>query len=268
MDSLLDQRPNVGHLVKNEATITTSNYKATVHLIDDELLYSEKSHQYKKNIYHESYASDWFIALSNLPKERVKLRSGNQLVDLYGPTLIFQPPFSLLEMHVEEGPLSWSCLGSISKIPFDITRPTFITNSEFSIPKTKQDVYDLLGRLRDATVIIQERYPSAVAEKLKAYIDIHFREEMKISSIANELNYSRVVMTRAFTKVYGISPVEYRHKIRIHEALVKVRYGHTITEALYEVGFSDPSQFIVHFKNILNAVPNQYKINRQMGRII
>ncbi|MCK6599421.1 MAG: AraC family transcriptional regulator, partial [Bdellovibrionaceae bacterium] len=100
---------------------------------------------------------------------------------------------------------------------------------------------------------------SSVAHRLKKYIINNFSRKESISAIALKLNYSRVVMTRSFTQAYGISPGEFRIKLKIHGALHYMREGLSITESLYLVGFSDPSLFIHHFKSYLDATPHQYK---------
>ncbi len=265
MNSRLDQGLKGEAVSQADASIVTSNYQATVSRLADGLFYSEKVHQYTKNIYHEAYASDWFIGFASLPKNRVQLRSANSLIDLCGPTALFLPPFSLVELHIEEGPLKWSCIGSTIKIPFDIRTPRYLTGVELCPPHYKADVYKILAQLNKAPEFEQQKYPSAIAAKAKAYMDAHFCEELKISSVAQYLNCSRVVLTRAFKSVYGISLIEYRHKLRIYEALIRMRYGLSVTEAICAVGFSDPSQFNLQFKKNLNALPSQYKIQKLFG---
>ncbi|MCK6599262.1 MAG: AraC family transcriptional regulator [Bdellovibrionaceae bacterium] len=259
--------PELNHrktkLKNNRGHVITSTYSNRFSYIDDHILYCEKQHNYSKKIYHETHASDWFLAYAVLPENRVCLRSADTILKLDGPIFIFQPAFSLLEFHIEEGFLKWECIGS--HLPFDFlpTSPKLLKTSNFTLPKNKQDLIEVSKKLFLQPSIIQERTPSAIAEKLKNYIDSNFREDLKIGIIAKKLNYSREVMTRAFKKVYGISPIEYRHKLRLSEALIQMRLGFSITDALLSVGFMDPSQFIVQFKNLFNSLPHKYKFQNE-----
>lgn len=240
--------------------IIAENYWANVCLYKDGIIYSKKNHYYHSKTHHDCYASDSFLAFANLPPNKVKIRSGEKFLPLEGPCILYQPPFSLVETHTEEGDLTWECVAfSTFQFPL-IQEPRVLLHHEEKIPKSKIEVINLLNKMTQATIIKQETKPSAVAEKLKNYIDKHFCEDLKISYLEEVLGCSRVIMTRAFSKTYNISPVEYRHRLRIHQALLKMRNGLSITDALYEVGFSDPSQFIFHFKKILGTTPNQYKI--------
>lgn len=243
--------------------VMTSTYSNRFTYLDEHILYCEKNHTYQKKVYHETHASDWFLAYANLPENRVSLRSADTLIKLVGPTIIFQPAFSLLEFHIEEGFLKWECVGSHLPFEFLPTSPKLLRDGNFNLPQNKKELIELFKQLSLQPNIFQERSPSAVAEKLKIYIDNNFREDLKIGLIANKLNYSREVMTRSFKKTYGISPIEYRHRLRISEALIKMRLGFSITDALLSVGFMDPSQFIVQFKNLFNSLPHQYKFQNQ-----
>lgn len=240
--------------------IETPNYRALFNYVDGCMIYSEKIHIYSKNTYFDTYASDSFVAFADLPRNRVAIRNGSEFIKLEGPTLLFQPPYSLIETQVEAGPLRWECVGTSTNLFPDFQNPKLLTNFQFSKPQSPMDVLRLYDHLKGAKDLTQERRPSALAERLKKHIDQNFREDLKISHIADTLHCSRVVMSRAFKKTYGISAIEYRHRIRVHEALIKMRLGYSITDALFAVGFSEPGQFITHFKHLLNALPSQYRI--------
>lgn len=256
LDHPLEVKLNDNKFIK----IIAESYWASVCLFKDGIIYSKKNHYYQNKSHHDCYASDSFIAFANLPPNKVKIRSGENFLSLEGPCVLYQPPFSLLETHTEEGELTWECIAFTTfKFPL-IQEPRILIQSAEKIPKSKAEVINLLNKMTHATVIRQETKPSAIAERLKNYIDKNFCENLKISHLEETLGCSRVIMTRAFSKTYNISPVEYRHRLRVHQALSKMRNGLSITAALYDVGFSDPSQFIFHFKKILGTTPNQYKI--------
>lgn len=243
--------------------IIADSYLASVELWPGHIMYSKKTHIYQNRHHFDCYASDNFLAFANLPTGKVKIRSAEKYIDLAGPCVLFQPPFSLVETITQQGELTWECI-AFKKTPDFMMTPKVLCGP-FKIPSSHQEITNLLYKIHDeGTELIQEIQPSAIAEKLKKTLDRNFCENMKISSLAEQLGCSRVVLTRAFTKTYHISPIEYRHKLRIHEALLRVRSGLSITDALYEVGFSDPSQFVHHFKRLLGTTPNQYKIMKRL----
>lgn len=246
------------------AKIIADSYLANVQLWPGHIMYSKKKHFYQSKHHFDCYASDNFIAFANLPKGKVKIRSAQKYLDLEGHCILFQPPFSLIETFTLKGELTWECIAFKKEISISDKNPRVLF-TQVNIPRTNQEIARLLEKLHNEGIeIIQETKPSAIAEKLKKAIDKNFCDNIKLTTLADQLRCSRVVMTRAFTKTYNISPVEYRHKLRIHEALLRVRYGLSITDALYEVGFSDPSQFIHHFKRLLGTTPNQYKIMKNL----
>lgn len=255
-----DKIPDLHKTVK----IIADSYLASVELWPGHIIYSKKKHFYQNRHHFDCYASDNFMAFANLPLGKVKIRSGEKYIDLDGPCVLYQPPFSLVETITQQGELTWECI-SFKKATRDFMSSPKILCRPFKIPHTNEEITRLLGQIQtDGTEIIQEVMPSAIAEKLKKAIDKSFCENIKITTLAEQLGCSRVVLTRAFTKTYHISPIEYRHKLRIHEALLRVRSGLSITDALYEVGFSDPSQFVHHFKRLLGTTPNQYKIMKRL----
>lgn len=249
--------------LKNTNSVKTLNYQIDLILRNEDLIFIEKKHFYKERIYHQTYASDWVIIYSDIPPGKLSIRSRDKYIPLAGPTLLYLPPFSLIEFAVQRGYLNWLCVGSSKKIETDIKSPRLISNSSLKIPKNKEDILRLLQTFKDQPEIIAEKSVSIVAERTKKYIDHHFCEDLKIGEVAKKLNYRRELLSREFKKVYGLSPIDYRHQLRVFEALIKVRNGVSFSQAIAEVGFLDPSQFNLQFKKILKARPSQYKALRE-----
>ena len=70
-------------------------------------------------------------------------------------------------------------------------------------------------------------------------------------------------MTRQFKNCYGISPIEYRTKLRVvyaHELLLYEKS--TVGQTALEVGFQDPKQFAKHFKDATSLTPKHYLSNK------
>lgn len=244
-----------------QGSFSVDHYSSHFELLDGELLYAKKSHSYQKKTYHESFASDWTLLWADLPPDTISIRSGDKVIPLAGPTILFMPPFTIVELHTAKCLLAWELLASSNSLPGSACFQTpILLAGPKRLPKSKAEVIDLMESLKDGTRLVQEKKISSVAEKAKRYIDHHFCENLKIGEMALRLNFSREVLTREFKSTYGLSPIDYRHRLRLFEALIKVRSKKSFTDALFEVGFSDPSQFITQFKKTLGALPRQYKL--------
>lgn len=244
-----------------QGSLSVDQYSSHFTLIEDDLLYAKKSHSYQKKTYRESFASDWALLWADLPPRTVSIRSGDKVIPLAGPTTLFMPPFTIVELHTEICLLNWELVASSNPLPSaaSFSTPILLVGPK-RLPESKTEVIELMALLKDGTRLVQEKKISSVAEKAKRYIDQHFCENLKIGEMALHLNFSREVLTREFKSTYGLSPIDYRHRLRLFEAMIKVRNKKSFTDALFEVGFSDPSQFITQFKKNLGALPSQYKL--------
>lgn len=240
-------------------SIKTETYQTQVRFLENNLVFLNKTHRYKSGTYIQTYGAEWAISFANLPEGKVKIRSGKKLVPLSGTTLLFHAPYSIVEFDVQACELQWGFVGSIHPCPVNMTTSRILTNTNLDFTFTPGNILNMLKALQNGVVIKSEKTTSPIAEKVKKYIDNNYQNDLKISEVSKALNISRVVMSRAFSQTYGISPLEYRNRLRIHAALIYMRQGMSITDALYLVGFSNPSLFINNFKSYLKATPHQYK---------
>lgn len=240
--------------------IKTPSYQTEVNFLAENMVFLNKDHHYKKGSYIQTYGIEWAISFAELPEGKVILGSGKNKILLAGKTLIFHKPFSILEFEVLENcQISWGFVGSVLPCPVKIDQSKCLTNAKLEFPFSQENVINMLNSLLMGNPLTEERTSSPIAIRVKEHIDANYQNDLKITEVAKVLNISRVVMTRAFSQAYGLSPVEYRTRLRIHAALVYMRQGLSITDALYLVGFSNPSLFINNFKSYLNATPHQYK---------
>lgn len=213
----------------------------------------------------DSHGPNWLIAFTE--GGGVAVRSGTEILRPNAPTAVFVPAFGLVEYHVNPGTLEWQAISSAVPLPPDMPHNTTLFSWDRRAPTNLADVIGLIRSRTDATTVVTERKASAVARRAKKYIDEHFTLDLKIASVADHLHCSRVVMSREFSATYGLSPVKYRHKLRIFEALRLMNQGTNITHALFRSGFSSPAEFIQQFKQVLSTTPGKYRSLAKSPRV-
>lgn len=245
--------------------IKSKSYSLNVDVFSNEMIKTEHKHAYKQNKQVDIYASNWCLAFSDIEEGACKIRSGDEWLKLSGPIAIFVPPFSIIEWEVEKKrKFKWTCIMSTCEIPFKTNSQPVLLQYNIKCPNTSMDVFKTINFLtKNGVSLSEKRQASAIAIRAKNYLDNHFREKVMISDVAKNLKVSRVVLSRSFTSHFGISLTDYRHRLRLFEALSLTNKGVSITDAIISVGFSDSSQFNLHFKNYFSTQPKEFAVNKR-----
>ena len=99
-----------------------------------------------------------------------------------------------------------------------------------------------------------------ILKKLLNYIEDNFSENITLNLLSDELFISKSTIQRLFTNHLNTSPYDYIINFRINKSLpLLLNTDYSISEIAFLVGFNNTSQYIKHFKNILNITPNKYK---------
>lgn len=246
-----------------EFEIQSDSYKMKVQYLSKDILKSEHSHYYHEGRQVEAYASNWCLALAHFSEDNVcSIRSENRWLPLTGRVSIFIPPFSIIELKVERNKeIKWTSVMSTSQLPFLVRPHPVLMQTTMDCPKNQDETFAFIQSLmQKGTHVIESRFPSAIAEKAKKYINTHFKEKAMITDMAKSMRVSRVVLSRSFSLNYGISLTTYRHRLRLFEALSLLNIGWSITDAIAQVGFADSSQFNLQFKKYFGAQPKMFSI--------
>ena len=138
-------------------------------------------------------------------------------------------------------------------------------------PVDPAQLRDALARLK-ARYAVQEREMAKtfvpgdqshreVAEALKAYLDEHYAEDVKMNLIAESLNYSAGHISRIFQQTYDVSPNRYLITLRINRACALLTSDSALTvRAVGEaVGYPEQGYFSRIFKKYTGMNPQQYR---------
>lgn len=94
------------------------------------------------------------------------------------------------------------------------------------------------------------------------YLDRNFCCDFTVDSLASMCNLSPSSFRRIFLKSKGMSPVEYRNRLRVQKATALLRSGmYTVGEAAEQVGIQDIQYFGKLFKRYTGIKPSEIKKN-------
>lgn len=95
-------------------------------------------------------------------------------------------------------------------------------------------------------------------KRIRAYIEEHYAEEIKLADLADLVHWSPFYLLRAFRAGVGLPPHAYLENVRVREAQKLLATGRSIAQVSYETGFSSQSHFTTTFKNLIGVTPGQY----------
>lgn len=148
-------------------------------------------------------------------------------------------PFNTKELLLKINNIMLSKEHIISKY-----RQEIISNPEIKLNQSQDEIF-----LENLTSIIN----------LKLY-DANF----KIETIADSLNMSYSSLYRRCQSLTGQTLVDFVRLMRLKKgAILITKYGHTISEVAYMVGFNDPKYFSKCFKKQFGITPNTFKKEAQ-----
>lgn len=106
-------------------------------------------------------------------------------------------------------------------------------------------------------------------ESVLLYISSHFRENIKLHSIAEQAHLSKYHFHRLFVRTYGYTPQYYLEKVRLEHAAhyMIVNSQARMTEVAFECGFSSPACFSRAFKKFFSTSPSSYRANHILPEV-
>ncbi|EOI3575815.1 AraC family transcriptional regulator [Cronobacter turicensis] len=107
-----------------------------------------------------------------------------------------------------------------------------------------------------------------LGQRIKAYIDSHYKEEITLSSMTATINVNHFYLAHVFKDYSGYSPKHYQTRLRIGEAqnlLLSTRLG--VTEIAHAVGYDNVNNFHRLFNNLVGISPARYKKLWLTGKI-
>jgi len=103
-------------------------------------------------------------------------------------------------------------------------------------------------------------------EKIKKYIDSHYKENINLKSIAAKFYMNSVYLGQLFRKTYGVYFNEYLLSLRVEEAKRLLRQTDMrMYEVAEKVGFQNADYFVTQFEKLEKLTPTDYR-NKMLGK--
>lgn len=101
---------------------------------------------------------------------------------------------------------------------------------------------------------------------VREYIDAHFADNITVDVLARQIGLSRVHLTRAFTKSFGVPPHVYLNMVRLRQAQRALMTGQSLADAAATSGFADQSHLNRRFRGSMGLSPGVWL--KQMGGVL
>ena len=108
-----------------------------------------------------------------------------------------------------------------------------------------------------------ENLDSNSVQQVLTYCSGHYREQISIKNVANDLYLSESYISKIFSKKIGYSFRDYINSLRITEAKKMLKITDIgITDIMYSCGFSNQSSFNRIFYDNVGCTPTEYRKNK------
>ncbi len=206
----------------------------------------------------------WVFAVVRLRGGNLRYLRGRAQVVVPGPCFaVFMPPWSIVRAARAV------CLASTDAIASDTPlsawapgRPVAWRWRGGEPPRTIEGIARAVRAAGPFIEVSREVDPAPTARRAKKLLDEAYCRPVALARLASQAGASPSLMSRAFKRAYGMPPVEYRHRLRVMDAMFRLAAGGDILEVLEDVGFGDASRLYSHFRSLLCAPPGSYSVRR------
>lgn len=243
--------------------ISTENYSANIFNPHHEFVYMQRTDKYERSQkIIDTFGPVWIFIWSHLKnKNQLKVKTRDNIFSLEGKLGILIPPYSIVKWIVAPGELKWKAIVSTKSLPEQHSKfPAIYNWDEKEVPTSLNELF--LELKNPLFQIYSESCNSKWAMLFKAYLEKNYLNKLNIKEFSCKYGISRTSLTRAFQNNYGLSPVEYRTRLRLFQACKVFIDGGNVTEAMLESGFSNPAQFFLFYKKVFGTTPSNHQLSK------
>jgi AraC-like DNA-binding protein len=232
--------------------------------------FAEKTFYFRRSILRphvtrtiDVYGRYWGFLLGQIPDSgSIRVWTRGELLSHTGSVATFLPPFSVVEWHVSPCLFELQGVFSLLPVPEGLpAEPRWFRSEGDSFPSSIGEIALRVRAARDPLSIGRVGEASALALRTKRSLDENYRRpDLRLSDLARSFRCAEETMARAFKRCYGLSPVQYRVRLRIQDSLARlVMSDHSVISVAHEVGFTDLSQFNRQFRRQTQSTPTKFR---------
>ncbi|MDQ1913882.1 AraC family transcriptional regulator [Paenibacillus sp. GD4] len=125
----------------------------------------------------------------------------------------------------------------------------------------QSDLYYLFNKLELSSKNDRRRASNTTlwVQSAKEFIDQHYTEKLQVENLAEMFGLHRSHFTTAFTKITGLSPMQYIHRLRMELGAKLLQTTNlSVTEIALSTGYPELYSFSRAFKRYYGTAPTEY----------
>ncbi|MBQ7901922.1 MAG: helix-turn-helix transcriptional regulator [Clostridia bacterium] len=199
---------------------------------------------------------------NDMPQKRILMAFTKEYIEKYAevfdinPLSSFSTATTVLDLSEEDALKVKTMLDEV----MELTGNDSYSNQMFALTALK-----LLTFCTEKLSPAAESKKFNIIDKIIKYIEVHYHADLTLDLLAAEFAVSKYEISRNFSKVTGMTFLQYLTRIRIENAkrLLK-NHKLTITNVGTHTGFRSSSDFARVFRSVTGMTPSQYrKLNQQ-----
>src|SRR5205085_11445501 len=106
----------------------------------------------------------------------------------------------------------------------------------------------------------QKLHGDEMVQQAQAYIESNLQDKISVEHLSSRFAVGRRNFDRRFIKATGNTPVEYAQRVKVESAKKSLETSRrTISEVMYDVGYSDVKAFREIFRRLTGMSPLEYR---------
>lgn len=241
--------------------VIANNYSNKVTLVETGLIRFFRTHHWSQpqKTHIDVFSRFWSLAFIDGRHSQIAAENNGQKVLINDAMAIFIPPFSIVKWHIISPTIEWmGYYSDLSLQNISLREPVMFPWHGLSLPDSHREICEILKSASHVTPIGMTS-KDVLATRIKGIIDQSYHTGLSVQDLAKDLGYDKAVLIRRFKQSYGVSPVQYRLKLQLAEAIVTLMTESlTVGQVAHKIGFNDISFFNKVFKRELNATPSNF----------
>lgn len=202
------------------------------------------------------FGSYWTMIVGDHSKNWASLWVNGEWREEPGVVAGIFPPFSVAVWRFAAGHHEAKIYLSTMPMVRGLNTPhVFAVNSP--LPDNQDQLRAFMGKYQPTMTAIPQPSVSRSVAMLKRQIDDTYQEQETLVRFLRQKSISYKGVARAFKRAYGISPSQYRLKLRLLEARLRILWGESVIDAAFSCGYNNLSLFNRQFRRENRVTPSR-----------